>query len=219
MVAAIIRNQPAPLVKAYTLVRFSILRQRFLEEIGQYLPERGHVLDLGCGFGLFGLYYALMGPERRVIGVDRNQARIEMAKECAKALAVRNVEFVHDDALAWSDDRTFDAIYVLDLIHHFPRAEVEGALERLWGMLRPGGRLLLKDVSDRPVLKRMFTLALDRLLVGKEPIHYWSPKELTSLLRRIGFDVKLHTMNDILPYPHVLYVCTRELPTTESRPG
>ena len=31
---------------------------RFLEEIEQYLPDHGTILDLGCGFGLFSLYIA-----------------------------------------------------------------------------------------------------------------------------------------------------------------
>ena len=31
-------------VRAYCWGRFGILRQRFLDEIGQYLPERGRVL-------------------------------------------------------------------------------------------------------------------------------------------------------------------------------
>src|SRR5216117_2955117 len=78
-IAAIVRHQPDAIVRAYSRVRFLILRQSFLEAIGQYFPERGEILDLGCGFGLFSLYYAIMGPERRVTGVDLNPRRIEMA--------------------------------------------------------------------------------------------------------------------------------------------
>ncbi|MBI2161034.1 MAG: hypothetical protein HYU25_11790 [Candidatus Rokubacteria bacterium] len=37
-------------VRAYCWARFWILRQRLLDEIGQYLPESGEVLDIGCGF-------------------------------------------------------------------------------------------------------------------------------------------------------------------------
>jgi SAM-dependent methyltransferase len=54
--------------------------QRFLDEIGQYLPERGRVLDLGCGFGLFSLYYASVHPGLRLEGLDRNPRRIAMAR-------------------------------------------------------------------------------------------------------------------------------------------
>src|SRR5437867_11616775 len=61
-----------PVVRAYCWARFWILRQRFLDEIGQYLPAEGPVLDLGCGFGLFSLYYAATGPRRLLRGIDVN---------------------------------------------------------------------------------------------------------------------------------------------------
>jgi 2-polyprenyl-3-methyl-5-hydroxy-6-metoxy-1,4-benzoquinol methylase len=50
-------------IRAYCRGRFLILRGRFLDEIGQYLPEEGTILDVGCGFGLFSLYYAQLLPE------------------------------------------------------------------------------------------------------------------------------------------------------------
>ena len=62
LIPSIIRAYDDPVVRAYCWGRFWILRQRFLDEIGQYLPAQGRVLDLGCGFGLFSLYYAATRP-------------------------------------------------------------------------------------------------------------------------------------------------------------
>ncbi len=45
-------------IRLYSRVRFQIPRQIFLEEIGQYLPARGRLLEMGGGFGLFSLYFA-----------------------------------------------------------------------------------------------------------------------------------------------------------------
>lgn len=210
VIRAIVRSQPNFVARLYSKIRFQILRQRFLEEIAQYLPATGDILDFGCGFGLFALYYALTGPERRVTGVDLNPARIDMARSCASALSVENAHFEACNALDWRGDRVFDAVYMLDLVHHLPRHAVPEFLRDVRDLLRPGGRLLLKDVADRPHYKRLFTLALDRLMIGfKEPIHYWPPSELVALLQSLGFDVKRHPMNDYLPYPHIFYICTR----------
>ena len=96
---------------------------------------------------------------------------------------------------------------MLDLVHHLPKASVPGFLERLRARLRPGGVLILKDIEDRPWPKVMFTLLLDRLMVGMEPIHYWSPAELMGVLEGLGFRTVRHRMRDFLPYPHILYVC------------
>ena len=79
-IRCIVRAYDDPLVRAYCWARFWILRQRFLDEIGQYLPESGCVLDIGCGFGLFSLYYAATGPGRFVRGVDLSARRIAQAR-------------------------------------------------------------------------------------------------------------------------------------------
>lgn len=197
------------LTRIYSRIRFTILRQPFLEEIGQYLPERGRVLDLGCGFGLFSLFYARTGPDRRLTGVDLNPARIERARRSAGKLGLDNAEFHVGNVLEWEIEESFDAIYLLDVVHHLPQDQVPSFLEKVAALVKPGGRLILKEVEDRPLFKMLFTLALDRLMVGSEPIRYWPAPELCALLRSLGFEVHRHRMLDILPYPHILYIAKK----------
>src|SRR5262245_65442741 len=79
-----------PIVRAYCWGRFWILRQRFLDEIGQYLPATGRVLDLGCGFGLFSLYYASIFAALSIEGVDLNPRPIAMARQAPHTLGRGN---------------------------------------------------------------------------------------------------------------------------------
>jgi 2-polyprenyl-3-methyl-5-hydroxy-6-metoxy-1,4-benzoquinol methylase len=88
-VKRIIRAYDDPIVRAYCWARFGILRQRFLDEIGQYLPEAGPVLDIGCGFGLFSLYYAATGPRRLLRGLDLDTRRIALAPVGGRAPGAR----------------------------------------------------------------------------------------------------------------------------------
>ncbi len=67
-IARVVAAYDDPIIRAYSWGRFLILRQRFLDEIGQYLPDEGTVLDIGCGFGLFSLYYAQLLPRRFLPG-------------------------------------------------------------------------------------------------------------------------------------------------------
>ena len=40
-------------VIGYCYMRFLVMNMRILEEIEQYVPKNGRVLDVGCGFGAF----------------------------------------------------------------------------------------------------------------------------------------------------------------------
>jgi 2-polyprenyl-3-methyl-5-hydroxy-6-metoxy-1,4-benzoquinol methylase len=205
----IVESYDSAAIRAYSKVRFTILRQPFLEEIGQYLPARGDILDMGCGFGLFSLYFAMGEAGRRIVGVDLDENRVAAARRSAAKLYLRNVSYEVCDAVTWQSAQRFDAIYMLDLIHHLPKDHVETFLAAIAGRVKPGGTLLLKEVAPTPRFKMLFTLALDRLMVGSDPIRYWPPQELSAILTRLGFDIVRHRMTDFLPYPHLLYVCRK----------
>ena len=205
-VRSIIRAYDDPLVRAYCWVRFGILRQRFLDEIGQYLPEEGPVLDIGCGFGLFSLYYAASGPRRLLRGLDRSPRRIALARRAASRLGLDNVAYAEGDARDFKGDGEAVGAYMLDIVHHIPRATVPPLLRQLRRALVPGAPLLVKDVDTRPAVKRWFTWALDKAMAPRAPVDYWSAEELQAALEAAGFRVRRHLMVDLLPYPHVLYV-------------
>lgn len=194
-------------IRLYSRVRFTILRQPFLEEIGQYLPDRGKILDVGSGFGLFSLYYAALEPERDILGIDLDGRRVQCGNASARKLGLTNVEYRQGDAMDLGVEQKFDAIYMMDLIHHLPQRGVADFLRTIRRLLNDNGILVIKDVAPTPWYKMFFTLILDRVMVGMEPIRYWPPEELAAILQSLGFSVVKHRMTDILPYPHILYVC------------
>ncbi len=209
-IARVIAAYDDPIIRAYSWGRFLILRQRFIDEIGQYLPGEGSVLDIGCGFGLFSLYYAQLLPEASFRGVDLNARRIALAAAAARRLGLVNAAYAVGDARGYRAEGEYAAAYMLDIVHHIPPETVEPLLFELYRAIRPGGRLIVKDVDTQPAYKRWFTHALDLVMSPRGVIHYWPAGELQDLLRRIGFRVYRHLMVDILPYPHVLFVCHRD---------
>jgi 2-polyprenyl-3-methyl-5-hydroxy-6-metoxy-1,4-benzoquinol methylase len=207
-VRRIIRAYDDPVARAYCWVRFGILRQRFLDEVGQYLPESGLVLDIGCGLGLFSLYYATTGPRRFVRGLDVNGRRIALARRAAGRLRLDNVTYQVGDARALESDGEVQAVYMLDVVHHIPPERVLPLLDQVRCTLPPGGRLLVKDVDTQPAAKRWFTWALDKAVAPRAPVCYWSAQDLTAALEASGFHVWRHLLVDLLlPYPHILYIC------------
>jgi len=206
----IVNCYESALVRAYCRIRFGILNQRFLREIGQYLPADSRVLDIGCGFGLFALTFARSRKNVFIHGMDLNAGRIALASNAAKKLGLANVRFDQGDATTYVFESGFDAAYMLDIVHHIPPEFVEPLLRQVYAKLAgPGSRLIIKDINDRPAYKRWFTWWLDKAMDYKTPVHYWPRKELLALLERIGFKVYVHEMVDYLPYPHIIYICTK----------
>jgi cyclopropane fatty-acyl-phospholipid synthase-like methyltransferase len=209
-VREVIRAYDDWVVRAYCWGRFGILRQRFLDEIGQYLPARGHVLDVGSGFGLFSLYYARVRPGLTLWGVDVNARRVALARRAAARLDLgERTRYEVGDARDFRGGRLWDAAYMLDIVHHIPEEAVRPLVEQLAKVLPPGGRLLVKDVERRPAWKRWFTHALDKAMDPRAPVRYWAAEELQPLLEEAGFRVYRHLLVDVLPYPHVLYIGER----------
>ena len=207
----VIGAYPHPLIRTYCTLRFVIMNMQILEQIGQYIPRQGRVLDVGCGFGLFSLYYALQEATRRITSIDIDDKRIGMAHAAALSLGLREQTcFEVQSAEALSvESGSYDAAYMLDLIHHVSRAGHAGLIQSIYDALCPGGILILKDVETRPWWKVLFTWALDMIMSPQHPPHYVEPDSMRRLLEETGFDVKIHPVHDVLPYPHILYVCRK----------
>ena len=217
-IARVIRAYDDPIIRAYSRGRFLILRQRFLDEIGQYLPAEGPVLDIGCGFGLFSLYYAQLLPGARLSGLDRSARRIGLAREAARRLGLANVEYGVGDALDYRARSEHAATYMLDIVHHVPPGTVEPLLREIHQSLRPGGAADRQGRGHAPAPTSAGSpTLLDLAMDPGGRVRYWPADELQALLGRVGFRVHRHLMVDFLPYPHVLYVCQKAGPAEPDR--
>lgn len=56
------------------------------------LPERGHALDVGCGYGAVGITAAVFNPNLHVLMVDLNERAVWLAKRNIEVNNVNNAE-------------------------------------------------------------------------------------------------------------------------------
>ena len=195
-----------PIIKAYVYGRFKIIHLDILERIEQHLPRRGRILDVGCGFGLFDLYFALTSPEREIIGVDINRRRLAVARQAAEELGLPNLRFEYMNVAETQPQERCDAMVTLDILHHVPPEAAQQLLEVAYAHLPAGGVLVAKDVDTVPVHQRWFTWWMDKLMDFRTPVHYRHHQEWRRTLEAIGFAVELEKIADPLPYPHVLLI-------------
>src|SRR5581483_2890047 len=75
---AVERYRSAPLG-----ARLFVRGRAFLAELAvveRYVPKKGFVVDLGCGHGLFACVLREASPTRRVLGIDLDPRKIEVAR-------------------------------------------------------------------------------------------------------------------------------------------
>ena len=200
------------ITRLYCTIRFRIINPRILDGMLNYTRPDGELLVLGCGFGLFDLVVGLRWPKKRIRGLDIDPLRIATARRSADRLGLRNNRFeVRDLSQLDAPLGNCDEILMLDVLHHVPRDQHEHLLRACYDALRPGGYLILKDIHRANRFKLFFTWLLDALMTGGEPVAYRDEKELRDELTQLGFDPVLTIrLDDILPYPHVQYVCIKE---------
>lgn len=117
------------------------------------LTSDNHVLDVGSGTGIVALRAAAtMGPSGKVVGIDLSDGMLEVARQNARGQGLADhVEFRKMDAESLDCQAgSFDAVVSLFALRHFPHPET--ALQEMYRVLRPGGRLVLAVGSGAPWL-------------------------------------------------------------------
>jgi 2-polyprenyl-3-methyl-5-hydroxy-6-metoxy-1,4-benzoquinol methylase len=194
-------------IRAYSKARFTIININILQMLGLCLRGKRRILDVGCGFGLFGCYFSAMYPEITYCGYDLNQQRINTARRAAAKLGLQNVSFHCSDARELKIDDEYDAVMMVDLLHHIDNDAKHNLLEICASHLADDGRLIIKDVTTHPFPKIAFTWALDVLMTRGFEMWYWNEKRFYQELSQHFNRVEMYPIVDWLPYPHVIYLC------------
>jgi ubiquinone/menaquinone biosynthesis C-methylase UbiE len=146
--------------QSYPLGGTSIERDRLLGQAEQYEPTANWLLDqigvqdgwravdIGCGpIGILNLLSQRVGPSGAVIGLEREQRFVEMARAEIAKRGLTNVTMVQGDGLSTGLEKgSFDLVHErLVLINVSAR---EAFLTEMLSLLRPGGTVALEDVDN-----------------------------------------------------------------------
>jgi SAM-dependent methyltransferase len=105
-------------------------------------------LDVGCGGGDVTFEMARMvGPAGRVIGIDIDETKIELARREALELQLSQAEFHVSEVGGGGGSADYDVVYARFVLTHLP--DPAGALAWMLAQLRPGGVAVVEDIDFR----------------------------------------------------------------------
>lgn len=176
------------------------------------------LLDVGCGHGALVALLALGHPERHVVGIDPDARKIEWARRSVGRLD--NVELVMCtiEALAAERPGAFDTLLVADVLYLLAQPAWAPFLRAAHVLLKPRGRLVLKEAEDDGSWRSTKALLQERLMVhllrrtcSSGAVGFASRAVLAQALQRAHFSIE-ETVGLARGYstPHVLFTATAE---------
>jgi 2-polyprenyl-3-methyl-5-hydroxy-6-metoxy-1,4-benzoquinol methylase len=138
------------------------------DELLPHLPERGTLLDVGCGFGLLGWFLAEARPALEYWGADIDARKVALARLAfQRHPAGDRADHLHAGEVAdWRErPALFNAVTVLDVLYLLPLTLQRALFDFCCRALEPRGRLLLKILPRMRGRDRLRTWAQESLMV------------------------------------------------------
>ncbi len=177
-----------------------------------YIPRRGTIVDLGCGNGLMAALGMLGSEERRIRGFDLDPKKVAAAGRLKARWPSLNFEVADLTAMNFP---ACDAVTIVDVLYLIPRIQQDAILRNCYRSLRPGGRLVLKEMDTRPRWKYAWNLFQETLAVKiigftlGSRFYFRSRDDFRNALRGFGFEVRVINLDAHFWYPHTLYLCRK----------
>ena len=184
------------------------------------LAERAEgvrLLDVGCGHGVLVALLAVGFPGLHVLGIDPDERKIEWARASVGRLPNVELRACTIEALAAERPGEFDTVLVADVLYLLAATAWRPFLSAARTLLRPDGRLVLKEAEDdgswrvtKALLQEQLMVRLLRRTHSSGAVGFAPRAVLESALRDAGF-----ALEEVVPLargystPHVLIAARR----------
>ena len=183
-----------------------------LAVVERYVPKKGFIVDLGCGHGLFACLLREASPTRRVLGIDLDRRKIDIARA-----AIRDTQWLRFEVgdIISEPPPKCDAVTLVDVLYLLPFEQQEQVLRNAATALGEGAPLIVKAQERRLDARYALTYGQELITVSlgltrgaRERFFFASREEATAMFERAGFVVDVVEMPKRI-YTDVLYLARK----------
>ncbi len=153
-----------------------------LEELEK--EEFTDLLDCGCGPAPMLTLLHEKYPEKHFTGIDITPEMIQVAK----SKNMSDVKFIVGDCEDLPfPEASFDTVICCQSFHHYPN--VQDFFNSVFRVLRPGGRLILRDMTMNTAAVRWFCNHIELPIInltGHGDVHVYGKEEVNRLCDKSG---------------------------------
>jgi 2-polyprenyl-6-hydroxyphenyl methylase/3-demethylubiquinone-9 3-methyltransferase len=195
--------------------RLFVHGRAFLSDLAfveRFVPRKGFIVDLGCGHGLFACLLREASESRRVVGIDLDPRKIEVARG-----AIRDTQWLRFEVgdIVSGPLPHCDAVTIVDVLYLLPFEQQEQVLRNAASALGEGGPLVVKAQEKRTDPRYAITYAQEMVTVGlgftrggRERFFFPSRDDALAMFERAGFVVEVEEM-PLRPYTDVVYLARK----------
>ncbi len=179
----------------------------FVDLIG-LVNEGEKVGDIGCGSGQFCLLLSQFAKPASVFGIEIDQRLVENARQLfQKYSTVPSIFETFDGIVFPKVIGDLDIVFLNDVLHHVPKPAQESFLANLIKGMKPGARLVLKDINGSSLL--VYCNKLHDLVFAGEIGNELPHKKAEQLIQTNGMSIVSSTKKRMYVYPHYTIVAKK----------
>jgi len=176
-------------------------------------PQKGLILDIGCGHGLFDLFLIIKSKNRIIYALDPDKKKATPTRALNKK--INNIFFFKNSFKNFSTKEKFDAILLIDLLYLLSSKEKRSLLEKAKTLLKPNGKILIKTINYSPTFKFLLCYLQEFIFVKllkftfseTKKLSYYSLNQHRNLFNNYHFKIKKEIqLKTIFFHPHYLFI-------------
>ena len=176
---------------AHVIFRKSGLVRRFQATVHILRDVRGRtVLDVGCGSGIYAIYFARKGAE--VTGIDFSEGMLSLARKNAGDENCE-VHFIHDDFLRHPLNARFDYTLFIGVFDYVKKSDLLSYFEKA---LRVTDQ---KIVATFPKRYTLFQTPIRYLWLRGQgcPVYFYTRRQIRAIAGHLNLSLRFHNCGPI----------------------